>query len=133
MRLCDDIEHRGRLHWWVRKGLVTDGASIPLIVAWIVGGPFEGRHRRAAIFHDAYYRRAAHEVTLWAAFRSRRRAVVDRMLFEVACADGSRPWKAMLIYVFVRPFGFRAWRAHSRRRRDDAIRYSPAARVDEVR
>lgn len=114
MRLCDDIEYRGRLVWRTRHGLVTDGASIPALLWPFIGGPFEGRHRRAALFHDDYYKRRARERTFWAALTSHKRAVVDRMLFEVSCADGTAPWRATLIYVGVRLGGWAAWMVHAR-------------------
>jgi hypothetical protein len=40
--------------WQAEKGLVTDGASIPWPLWSIVGGPFEGEYRRAAVIHDFY-------------------------------------------------------------------------------
>src|SRR5260370_41675122 len=38
--------------WQAERGLVTDGASIPWALWSIVGGPFEGEYRRAAVIHD---------------------------------------------------------------------------------
>jgi len=39
--------------WVAPKGTVTDGASIPRIAWTIIGGPFEGIYRDAAVIHDA--------------------------------------------------------------------------------
>jgi hypothetical protein len=115
MLLRDDIEYRGRLVWRTRRGLVTDGASIPALLWPFIGGPFEGRHRRAALFHDDYYKRVARERTFWSALTSRKRAVVDRMLAEIACADGAPIWRVGLIYLGVRLGGGFAWLQHARR------------------
>jgi len=41
------------IHWDAPIGLVTDGASIPKFAWSIVGGPFEGLYRNAAVVHDA--------------------------------------------------------------------------------
>jgi hypothetical protein len=39
------------------------------------------------------------------------------MLFDVAVMDGTRPWRALLIYIGVRIGGWHAWLVHARRRR----------------
>ena len=38
--------------WDAPKGSVVDGASIPRLAWTIVGGPFEGRYRKASAIHD---------------------------------------------------------------------------------
>ena len=56
MRLLEDfsyIDPQGTV-WTARKGYETDGASIPKAVWSLVGGPFEGLYRDAAIIHDWY-------------------------------------------------------------------------------
>lgn len=40
--------------WTARAPYSTDGASIPPVFWSIIGGPFEGPHREAAIIHDYY-------------------------------------------------------------------------------
>jgi hypothetical protein len=40
--------------WTATKGYKTDGASIPQVFWSIVGGPFEGPYREAAVIHDMY-------------------------------------------------------------------------------
>lgn len=39
--------------WFAPKDLITDGASIPMPFWSVVGGPFEGLYREAAVVHDA--------------------------------------------------------------------------------
>src|SRR5437879_3778914 len=48
----DYADPAGRL-WKAPPGLITDGASIPKPFWGIIGGPFEGLFREAAIVHDA--------------------------------------------------------------------------------
>lgn len=40
--------------WTAKKGYETDGASIPKAFWSLVGGPFEGGYRKAAVIHDWY-------------------------------------------------------------------------------
>lgn len=57
MRVLYDItyeDHYGR-EWYVKAGFVTDGASIPRALWAIVGAPYNGLYRIAALFHDAAY------------------------------------------------------------------------------
>jgi hypothetical protein len=46
------LDQNGRL-WPSPQGLITDGASIPMPFWSVIGGPFEGLYREAAIVHDA--------------------------------------------------------------------------------
>lgn len=46
------IDPGGRT-WDVPPGSETDGASIPRVL-WTLAGPFEGKHRDAAVIHDYY-------------------------------------------------------------------------------
>jgi len=41
--------------WVAPAGSVTDGASIPRYLWSIMGGPFEGQYRNAAVLHDVAY------------------------------------------------------------------------------
>ena len=47
------IDPRG-VHWDVPVGYVTNGASIPPSLWAVVGGPFDGPYRDAAVLHDFY-------------------------------------------------------------------------------
>ena len=55
MTLLEDFSYidPDGLEWKAPKGLVTDGASIPQEAWSIIGGPFEGTYRLAAVVHDA--------------------------------------------------------------------------------
>jgi hypothetical protein len=54
MKLLRPVEYtdpNGKL-WVVPTGFVTDGASIPRIFWTLVGAPYEGAYREAAVVHD---------------------------------------------------------------------------------
>jgi hypothetical protein len=55
MTLLEDFSYidPDGLEWKAPSGLVTDGASIPQLAWSVVGGPFEGPYRLAAVIHDA--------------------------------------------------------------------------------
>jgi hypothetical protein len=46
------VDQSGR-RWEAPTGLITDGASIPTPFWSVIGGPFEGLFREAAVVHDA--------------------------------------------------------------------------------
>jgi hypothetical protein len=48
-----DYVDPSKYRWKVPPGLITDGASIPFPFWSIIGAPFEGLHREAAVVHDA--------------------------------------------------------------------------------
>lgn len=56
MVLLEDFAYtdpKGR-KWLAPAGSKTDGATIPKVVWSVVGGPFEGQYREAAVIHDVY-------------------------------------------------------------------------------
>lgn len=56
MRLLEDfsyVDPKGKI-WLAPKGSLTDGASIPRALWTLVGAPFEGQYREAAVVHDVY-------------------------------------------------------------------------------
>jgi len=54
MTLIDTVKYvdPAGVEWFAPAGSRTDGASIPQIAWTLVGGPYEGKHRKAAVFHD---------------------------------------------------------------------------------
>jgi hypothetical protein len=46
------VDPRGK-RWTAETGTVINGASIPRVFWSVIGGPFEGRFRNAAVIHDA--------------------------------------------------------------------------------
>ncbi len=86
-------------YWVAYEGLICDGASIPRIAWSIIGSPFTGLYRNAAILHDAYYSRPS----------GRSRKATDKMFYEKMIEDGIHIFKAKLMYRTVRFFGKKYW------------------------
>jgi hypothetical protein len=82
------------VRWQAEKGLVTDGASIPQVLWSVVGGPYEGNYRRAAIIHDFYCDRK---------YRNWER--VHRVFYDAMLTGGVNLLKAKLMYYAVWRFG----------------------------
>jgi hypothetical protein len=80
--------------WQAEKGLVTDGASIPWPLWSIIGGPFEGQYRRAAVIHDFYCDR-----------KYRGWQKVHRVFYDAMITGGVGTAKAKLMYYAVWRFG----------------------------
>ena len=86
-------------NWTVCAGTIVNGASIPRILWPILGSPFVGAHRDAAVLHDAYYfKHSGHT-----------RKEVDEMFYDKMRADGVWYIKAKLMYYGVRVGGRKAW------------------------
>ena len=77
--------------WEVPTGFVTDGASIPQELWSLLGSPFTGDYRVAAVFHDAAYKDPG--VT---------RDDADNMLHSACLELGCSDWLADVLYTGVR-------------------------------
>ncbi len=82
------------VNWTAPRGTVTDGASIPKAFWSLIGGPYEGVYRDAALLHD--YQCCA---------KQRPWRAVHRMFYEAMMARGEAPWRAKLMYFAVYHFG----------------------------
>jgi Protein of unknown function (DUF1353) len=80
--------------WTAPKGLLTDGASIPQALWSIVGSPWTGLYRNAAVIHDQYC--DSHSES-WQA--------VHRVFYLGMLANGVGPIKAKIMYAAVYRFG----------------------------
>jgi len=80
--------------WIVPVNARLDGASIPQLFWSIMGGPFEGKYRRASIVHDYYCSR-----------RNRQWPTVHRMFYEGMIVDEVAVDQAKIMYAAVRVFG----------------------------
>jgi Protein of unknown function (DUF1353) len=80
--------------WNAPTGTETDGASIPKIFWSVIGGPFEGRYRNAAIIHDRY-----------CDTRTRKWQDTHEMFYAAMLASGVGPKTAWLMYKAVERFG----------------------------
>ena len=92
----------------VPKGFVTDFASVPRLIQWLV--PRWGKYGNAAIIHDWLY---------WQQGGSRREA--DLVLLEAMAVIKVFPLLKYVIYCAVRIFGWYAW---LRNRADRASGYN---------
>ncbi len=80
--------------WEARAGLVVDGASIPRPLWSIVGSPYTGLYRRAAVIHDFY-----------CTYNYRQWERVHRVFYDAMRTAGVGPVQAALMYYAVWRFG----------------------------
>ena len=66
--------------WVAHAGTVINGTSIPQALWSILGSPYVGEHRRAAIVHDAVYREEHLSID--------RRNRSDEMFYWACCCAG---------------------------------------------
>jgi hypothetical protein len=99
MRLLKDFTYTdsGGSQWTAQKGYQTDGASIPPVFWSIVGGPFEGDYRKAAVIHDWY----CHQ-------KNRPWQDVHRIFYYGSRAEGVGEIKSKILYAAVM-FGGPRW------------------------
>lgn len=93
MKLLKDftyVDPKGK-KWTAKKGFETDGASIPKVFWSIVGGPFEGGYREAAVIHDWY---CDTKTEPW--------KDVHRIFYYASMAAGVSEKKAKILYAGVR-------------------------------
>ena len=87
------VDHTGK-EWGVPKGTSTDGASIPGAFWSIVGAPFSGKFRAAAVIHDFYCETKHRD---WRA--------VHRVFYDAMITSGVSEAQAKLMYYAVYRFG----------------------------
>lgn len=95
-QLLQDYSYRdndGTL-WTVPAGTVVDGASIPKRVWSVIGGPWSGRYRNAAVIHDWM----CAEQLLNSDF-------VHKIFYEAMLANGVSAYTAYIMFEAVRRFG----------------------------
>lgn len=83
------VDMKGTI-WEVPEGMVTDGATIPQVFWTIIGGPFDGPWRDAAIVHDRYCKT-----------QDRPWQAVHEMFYEAMLAAGVEPLRAKVMYAAV--------------------------------
>jgi uncharacterized protein YraI len=80
--------------WEVPVGAVTDGASIPQAFWSIIGSPFSGKYRLAAVIHDHF-----------CATKHRKWKDTHDAFYETMLASGEGKKKALLMWAAVYRFG----------------------------
>ena len=96
MKLLEDftyVDPKGK-RWTAPKGYVTDGASIPKVFWSIIGAPFDGQYREAAVIHDEY---CDSKTEPW--------KDVHRIFYYANRAAGVSEIKAKILYTAVRVAG----------------------------
>lgn len=86
----------------VPKGFVTDLASMPWAIRWLL--PVNDRHRPAAVLHDFMYRD-----------QKTTRAEADALFYVAMEECGVPRWKRDLIYAGVRTGGWAAWKSNQKK------------------
>ncbi len=81
------VDPRG-VSWDVPAGYVTNGASVPWGLWNIVGGPYDGPYRDAAVIHDYYTE-----------FKQRSWEDTHRMYYEASLARGVSEKRASIMYA----------------------------------
>lgn len=96
MTLVDDFAYLDPdgVEWLAPKGSVTDGASIPLFAWSIIGGPFEGVYRDAAVVHDVA---CSQKQRSWES--------VHEMFYRAMLTSRVNEAKAKIMYAAVYHFG----------------------------
>lgn len=96
-------------HYVIRKGFVWDGASIPKLMQWKYGTPFDPVHFVGGLVHDAIY---ANEVWCVGHYMGRAnftRFRADCIYFSLIHANGSVYLRAVKEWLAVRIFGGSHW------------------------
>ena len=84
-----------------KAGQFTDGASIPRIFWSIIGNPYEPDYSAAAFVHDCLY-----------CSQLLRRRQADKVFYKILLSTTEK-YKAKILYLAVRCFGWIAWRNKS--------------------
>lgn len=85
--------------WTVPAGYISDGASIPKSLWSVVGGPFEGRYRVAALFHDIECEKGHWGICQVPS------AEIHRMFYNAMRCSGVPDDQARLLWTAVDKFG----------------------------
>ncbi len=76
------------VEWMVPEGFLSDGASIPEALWIVVGGPYSGPYRDAAVVHDYF-----------CFTKSRPWQAVHDVFLEASLNRGTETWKAEYMYA----------------------------------
>jgi hypothetical protein len=95
-RLLEDyiyIDSKGK-RWTVPAGTVVNGASIPKPVWSLLGGPWDGEYRNAAVLHDFMCENLIESSDF-----------THRLFFEAMLSSGVPKWAAKTMYFAVKKGG----------------------------
>ena len=100
-----DVGKFGELAVYIPKGTLTDFASVPRALTWLVN-PMDHEVVVGALLHDSLYATGFSRVN------------ADNLLRFVMVAYGSSWWKQIRVYYAVRCFGWLAWPSKGIRRQE---------------
>src|SRR5260370_28317223 len=106
--------------WIAPAGSVVDGASIPRSLWSIMGGPFEGKYRNAAVLHDVAYEQ-----------RNRPWEDCDRMFYNAMRCSGVGAVEAKTMFYALYRFGHH-WKFSIKRAKAVKFRGKKEAREEEI-
>ena len=98
--------------WWVKVDgqtinlpheFRTDGASVPRVLWPVIGSPFDPRVIGAALVHDYLYTSQNWRTRAWS----------DMAFRALLIQDCTPAWKAWIMWLGVRVFGWRYWRINT--------------------
>jgi len=89
----------------VPAGFITDFASVPWIFRMII--PKRGKYGKAAVVHDYLYQYHKQVHMLSGVIYTREQA--DQIFYQAMIVSGTKKWKAKVMYLAVRWFGWLVW------------------------
>lgn len=110
--------------WVAPAGSRVNGASVPRAFWTLIGGPFEGKYRKASVLHDVAYEK-----------QTRSSEAADLMFYNAMRCSGVGALTAKTMYYALRRHG-RHWKHRQAIRVDSDPRRATAvapAEVDEIR
>jgi len=90
----------------VPAGFITDFASVPWLFWMVI--PSWGKYGKAAVIHDYLYQH--HQLHYITEGITITRKEADSIFYGAMLVSGTKSWKAQLMYLAVRWFGFFAWK-----------------------
>ena len=99
------------VEYFIPRDFVWDGASIPHLLRWKYGDPFDPVHRVGGLIHDAIYANRVYEIVgndcCYAADFTRAKA--DAIYRHTIRANGCPWWQSVKEWCGVRIFGASHW------------------------
>ncbi len=93
----------------VPKGFVTDLASVPAVLHWLIDD--DGLGCAAPLVHDCLYQDHGELCVEWLEpYRTFTRKEADDLLYTISLQSGAAPWRARAAWMAVRLFAGAAWR-----------------------
>jgi len=102
--LKDYTVSMGLVYFKLKKGFISDGASIPRVFAFF-GDAFDGNTLNGALIHDALYATKG-EVKINNILSKLPRKNTDAIFYDIMKHDGTPLWQRCIYYIGVRLGGW---------------------------